>query len=226
MLTLMGLPFSAHIRKVIFALRHKSVPFELEPVVPIKDPPEAFLRRSPLRKIPVLVDGDWSVPDSSVICAWLERVHPSPSIYPADPRAYAQALWLEELVDGSLQHDVLHGVMRPLKIAPAVFGQQPDLERVRAVVDDVIPPQLDVVQRLITGPHAAGDALSIADLTITSILVSYFYSGVDLDRDRFAPLLRWLRGIVRHATVAAVLADEAEPAAQFGLDVERVRGLA
>jgi glutathione S-transferase len=71
-----------------------------------------------------------------------------------------------------------------------------------------------------------GDALSIADLTLASILINYFYSGVDLDRDRFDGLLAWLRGILRHETVAAVLADEAKPAADLGLDVERVRALA
>jgi glutathione S-transferase len=222
MLKLMGLPFSAHTRKVMLAMRHKQVEFELVPVVPIKDPPAEFLQRSPLRKIPVLLDGDWSIPDSSVICAWLERVHPSPSLYPTEARAYAEALWLEELVDGSLAHDVLHGVMRPLKIDPVVLGKQPDRAQAQGIIDDVIPPKLDVIQRALQGTYAVGDALSIADLAIASILINYFYSGVDLDRDRFARLLTWFRGTLRHPTFARVLADEREAAAKVGLAVDAV----
>jgi glutathione S-transferase len=226
MLQLMGLPFSAHTRKVILALRHKHVPFQLTPVVPIKDPPPEFLRHSPLRKIPVLVDGDWSVPDSSVICAWLERVHPEPRLYPAEPRAYAKALWIEELVDGDLQHAVLHDVLRPVKLAPVLFGQAPDRARVQAVVDDVIPPKLDGLQAQLEGDYAVGDAPSLADFTLASILVNYHYAGFDLDPGRFARLRAWLRGILRLELVAAVLAEEAGPARDIGFDVDRVRDLA
>ena len=40
--------------------------------------------------------------DSSVICAYLERIHPMPALYPMDPVEYAKALWFEEYGDSEL----------------------------------------------------------------------------------------------------------------------------
>jgi len=37
-----------------------------------------------------------------VICAYLERTHPNPPLYPSDPYDYARALWFEEYADGGL----------------------------------------------------------------------------------------------------------------------------
>lgn len=76
----LGIPFSAHTRKVIINLIEKDLEFELTPVVPIVDegptaPPPDWAQLSPLRLIPVLRDGDLSLADSSVINMYLDRKH-------------------------------------------------------------------------------------------------------------------------------------------------------
>ncbi|MFO5689555.1 glutathione S-transferase family protein, partial [Klebsiella pneumoniae] len=60
---------------------------------------EAFERLSSLRQIPVLVDGDFVLNDSSVICQYLEERYPQPSLYPVDIGQRAQARSLEEYAD-------------------------------------------------------------------------------------------------------------------------------
>src|SRR5262245_15612489 len=110
MLEVHGVPFSAHTRKVLVALREKDLTFELVRVIPLSPPP-GWLELSPLGKIPVLRTPDVTVADSSVICQYLERLHPTPSIYPSDPAAFARALWIEEFVDGGLAPHVLPGLL-------------------------------------------------------------------------------------------------------------------
>jgi hypothetical protein len=83
MLEIHGVPFSVHTRKVLLTLREKQLPFELVPVIPLT-PPSGWSELSPLGKIPVLRSPKLTVADSSVICQYLERRHPSPSIYPSD----------------------------------------------------------------------------------------------------------------------------------------------
>lgn len=59
-------------------------------------------RLSPLCKVPVLVDGDVVVSDSSRIARHLERQCPEPRLIPTDPEARAYALLLEEWADEAL----------------------------------------------------------------------------------------------------------------------------
>jgi glutathione S-transferase len=59
-------------------------------------------RLSPLCKVPVLVDGDHVIADSSRIARHLERHHPEPRLIPSDPAARAYALVLEEWADEAL----------------------------------------------------------------------------------------------------------------------------
>ena len=56
-------------------LSEKGLPYEREEILPMNVPPE-FKKISPLGKIPAYRDGEVTLCDSSVICAYLERVHP------------------------------------------------------------------------------------------------------------------------------------------------------
>jgi glutathione S-transferase len=86
---------------VILAAKEKGIAYENEAVIPFTPPP-GWDELSPTGKIPVATDGDLLLPDSSVICAYLERTRPNPPLYPADTRDYVQALWFEEFADGTI----------------------------------------------------------------------------------------------------------------------------
>ncbi|MGH9201486.1 MAG: glutathione S-transferase family protein, partial [Vicinamibacterales bacterium] len=85
MLKIYGVPFSVHTRKVIVTAIEKKLPYENEPVIPF-NPPAGWDELSLTGKIPVVADCDLVLRDSSVICAYLERVHPDCPIYPAETR--------------------------------------------------------------------------------------------------------------------------------------------
>ncbi|MGZ6009598.1 MAG: glutathione S-transferase family protein, partial [Rhizomicrobium sp.] len=79
---------SPFVRKVRVMLTEKGVDYTLEQVNPFMPPPE-FLAISPLKRIPVLRDTDRpepnTLPDSSIICDYIEHKYPKPALYPADP---------------------------------------------------------------------------------------------------------------------------------------------
>ena len=105
--TLYGVSLSPFVRKVRAALAIKGVDYDLAPVMPGALDPE-FLTKSPLSKVPVWEEGDFALPDSSVICAYLERTRPTPSIYPADARAFGQGALL-----GGVRGHAARRVRRP-----------------------------------------------------------------------------------------------------------------
>ena len=130
MLRIHGVPFSAHTRKVILAAIEKGIAYELVPVVPLA-PPAGWTDLSPLGLIPAIEHDGYALADSSVICLYLDRVHPQPAIYPSDPKHYARALWLEEFVDGGLAPHVLRGLLMQRVFAPRFLNRPPDEELIR-----------------------------------------------------------------------------------------------
>lgn len=101
MLVLYGHPFSSYTQKVLIALYENATPFEFRCLGP--DQPQysaEWLRRWPLRKFPLLVDGDRSVAETSIIIEYLQLVHPGPVILlPSDPMSALEVRLLDRFFD-------------------------------------------------------------------------------------------------------------------------------
>jgi glutathione S-transferase len=78
---IIGTYLSPFVRKVLVTLHLKSIPYQLDPLIPFLGNMK-FTSFSPLRIVPILINNDFSITDSSVICQYLEDKYPSPSIYP------------------------------------------------------------------------------------------------------------------------------------------------
>jgi glutathione S-transferase len=93
-------PLSMFGAKAEIALREKGidfelvmVPFEMKTLYQPKHPEVA--RINPKRQVPVLVDGDLEIFDSTQIFEYLETIRPEPALWPAEPTARARARLLE-----------------------------------------------------------------------------------------------------------------------------------
>lgn len=95
---------SACAAKVRFALAEKRLEWRSHYVDILKgeqfDP--AFLALNPKAVVPVLVEDDFIVPESTIICEYVEDRFPQNSIYPADARARARARAWTKAVDEEL----------------------------------------------------------------------------------------------------------------------------
>jgi len=89
---------SPYVRKVLAVLHIEDIDYRIDSIVPFFGD-DRFAKASPIRRIPVYIDGRITLCDSSVICQYLEDAHPSPRLYPADIAERAEARWLEEFAD-------------------------------------------------------------------------------------------------------------------------------
>jgi glutathione S-transferase len=90
---ILGVGLSPFVRKTRVFFAEKGLTYDLVPVFPGSPDPE-YRKKSPLGKIPCYEEEDgFTVPDSSVICTYIESVHPTPALYPQDPKLRARALW-------------------------------------------------------------------------------------------------------------------------------------
>jgi glutathione S-transferase len=123
-------PLSLYSRKVEIALAEKGLAFERE-MVPFsqaqgyqpKHP--AVLAANPKGQVPVLIDGDLTLFDSTLIFEYLEEAYPKPPLFPADARARARCRLLELAAD-----DILMAPVRLLMYRSE--PPSPDVERQRA----------------------------------------------------------------------------------------------
>ena len=119
-LALYGHPFSSYTQKVLISLYENATPFEFREIGP--DAPQhiqEWMRRWPLMKFPMLLDGDHQVVETSIIIEYLQLNHPGPARLIRDDREAAlDVRFLDRFFD-------LH-VMDAMQVAVAAkIGQVP-----------------------------------------------------------------------------------------------------
>ena len=176
-LVIYGSPVSPFVRKVAALCAEKSVAVEIE-AVNVFDPPQWFRDISPLKRIPVLRDRSiaeegaaGTIADSSAICAYIEKKHPAPALYPAQAFAHGRALFIEEYADSHLAATGGLGIFRPIYFS-AMRGGEPDLAKARETWAEQMPAILSYLDAALGDEEFyAGGALSIADITVACVLM-------------------------------------------------------
>lgn len=219
MLKIYGVPFSAHTRKVIVTAIEKNIPYEIVPTIPLA-PPSDWIDKSPLGLIPVIEDDEIRLADSSVICLYLERKYPQCSIYPSDARQYGRALWLEEFIDSGTAPHVLRGLLMQRVFAPKFLKQPADEALIAASLHRMIPERLSYLEKALVGNYFVGESLSIADITVASILINFHYAGENILATEYPKLHRFLRLILKRASFATAIKAEL-PAAESIPELDR-----
>jgi glutathione S-transferase len=217
MLTIHGLPISVHTRKVILAAIEKGLPYRNEPVIPF-NPPAGWDELSPTGKIPVVEADDFTLRDSSVICAYLEKTQPNPPLYPSAPKAFAEALWLEEYADGTLFRDVVHGLLFQKMIRPKILKQETDDSVVAKILETAMPKVFGYLDRNVMGEFLVGERFGIADIAVMSNLINFHYIGLAIDGGHWPRLQRYFTRMLQHPSIRTALAGEAGVVAHLGLD--------
>ena len=158
----------------------RGLDYESTPTFPGDDSP-AFRAISPLGKIPVLEHDGFTVPDTSVICRYLERIAPEPALYPADPQLEARAYWLEEYADSRLI-ETCAGLFRERLLKPRMFNEPTNEAVVEEILAERMPECLSYLETVIPDSgFLVGDALSVADLAVTTCFIQARYGDFDVD---------------------------------------------
>lgn len=202
-----GVNASPFVRKVRVALAEKNLPYELKPQVPFGQPPEYF-KMSPLGKIPCLQEGDYTLPDSSCIIAYLERTNPKPALYPEDPKEFGRALFFEEYADSKLV-ETLGPVFFQRVVRKVIFKQEPDETIVRKKIDEEAPKVLDWIEGQIGDREwLVGTRFGIADLATASPFVNFGHAGESVDAKRWPRLSAYLQRVHARPSFKALIEEE------------------
>jgi glutathione S-transferase len=203
---LYGASQSPFVRKARIVLEEKGIPYETENLIPVPKTPE-LLALHPMGKIPILRDGEVVVPDSSVICAYLEKKHPSPALYPGDPADLAKALFLEEYADTRM-FEVLGPILFERVVKRFVFQQEPDEARVADLLARELPPVLDYLEFQVPGDRDSVLArFGIADAALGAQLGSLTSGGIEIDARRWPRTARYYRALLARPSFKTAMAQ-------------------
>lgn len=189
--TVIGSPVSPYVRKVLAACAIKGVEVELDPISPMYGNDD-FERISPLRRVPVWIEGDLVLCDSSVIVQYIEETRPGPSLWPADPVQRAKARWLEEFADTRLFDVLGWRLFYQIALKPRFFGAEADTEVVEKARDVELPQILDYLESQTPEAGFLLGALSMADLSVAPAFLNGRAVQVNVDPDRWPRLAAWL----------------------------------
>jgi glutathione S-transferase len=180
MLRLYRFPFSTNVERVALALAHKGLEVESVWVDPADRSEVARISGQEL--VPVLVDGDRVVADSTVILEHLDERFPERPLYPADP---ARRTELRLFVDW------FNRVWKrpPNLIVAEEEKAEPDRARI-AELEGLIAGALPLFENLLAGrDFLFGHELSAADVVAFPFL-KYALLWEEGDPDRFHEVLR------------------------------------
>jgi glutathione S-transferase len=198
---------SPYVRKVLACLELKGLDYRVDPITPFFGNDE-FERLSPLRRIPVLIDGDFTLCDSSVICAYLEDAYPFPPLLPAQPRDRARARWLEEFADTRLGDLFIWGLFYQRVVRPAVWGEPGDEARVARILAEDAPSALDYLERELPASGFLFGDLGLADISVASFFRNAENAGFTVDAGRWPKVARFVGDVLAQPVFARLLRYE------------------
>jgi glutathione S-transferase len=181
---IIGSPISPYVRKVLVCLEHKQLDYEIDPIVPFFGD-DRFSKLSPLRRIPVLIDARVALADSSVICQYLEDLHPEPAFYPRDVADRARARWLEEFADSRMGDVFIWRLFNQVAIKPRVWNEPTDQAVVKQALEVEIPSVLDYLEEQLPEEGFFFGELSIADVSIACFFRNAAFARFQPDAARW-----------------------------------------
>ena len=204
-LIVFGHAFSSYTWKVLIALHENATPFEFRQVGP--DQPAnttEWLQRWPLRKFPLLVDGERQVVETSIIIEYLQQRHPGPvRLIPDDPAQALEVRFMDRFFDLHVMDAAQHAVNGALtgdagKRSEGLALSAEKLERAYGWLET----------RLAGMTWATGDTFTLADCAAAPAL--FYADWVHRIGERY-PVLRGYRArLLARASVARAV-DGARP---------------
>lgn len=197
-------------QKVRIVLAEKSLEYELIPVDITQNEhrrPE-LLRLNPFGKVPVLVDDESVIYDSSVIIEYLEDEYPEPPVLPAvgSSALRARARLLEDLADTTFSPQV--GQLMAEMARPEAERDPARIQRLVRTIERT----LDYLNHELNGQQFLAGDFSIADIGFTPRLLLLANLGVAAGLNR-PNVEGWLRRLLERPSIESLEGLTTEPLA-------------
>ncbi|HEI8866275.1 TPA: glutathione S-transferase [Serratia odorifera] len=184
-LKLYGTPLSGHVHRVTLLLKMLNLPYEFIDAPAEVRHSDAYRQLNPLGQVPLLVDGDFALPDSNAIMTYLvKRYAPDSHWLPEQPQAAAQVqVWLSHAAG-----EVRYGPASCRLIDQ--FAVAEDYASALAITQRFLP---QVEQHLAHREYLATEQPTIADLACYSYLAVAPEGGISLGD--YPAIRRWIARI-------------------------------
>ncbi len=158
MLTLHGFSASNYYNIVKYVLLYKGLPFKEQLIY---GGGEEWLSISPVGKIPALTTANGqAISETTVICDYLEEIHPQNPLYPTDPLARAKVRQIMKITELYLE-------LSSRKLIAYAFSGKPAPQLALDDARHVTKRGLAALKRLCKfSPYIAGAEFSLADIYV------------------------------------------------------------
>ncbi len=162
-------PFPTRVRLVLYA-KGLDIPFVEPSGIHDGGGKGDYLKINPLGRVPTLeLDDGRTLPESEVICEYLEDAYPEPTLRPADPWARAQVRLISRLCDFYLVM-----AMVPLFTASGMSRKRWDAARIDSAFAEIRKSLAFIEHYIGTDGYAVGTSLTQADGALAPQLMLAF----------------------------------------------------
>ncbi|AUW57202.1 glutathione S-transferase [Sphingobium sp. SCG-1] len=204
-LQLFGHPFSSYCQKAIIAFYENDIPFTLRMVSPDEpDNAAEWAEVWPIKRFPVLQDGEQVLAEASIIVEYLDIHYPGPvRLIPEDRDAALRVRMMDRFFDNYIstpQQKIVFNALRPEgeKDEPGVRDARSLLDTAYAWLDDAMAGRT----------WACGETFTLADCGAAPFL--FYAHWVHPVADRFANVLAYRARLLERPSFARAV-DEARP---------------
>ncbi len=172
-----------------------------------------FLALNPNGRLPVIIDGDFVLPESLAITLYLAKKHGLGTLYPRrledEARVWQWSFWAIAEVDRAVNIWSLHAVRLPP-------GERNSALREEAL--KVVAAPFKVLDAAVAGrPYLLGAEFSIADLNVAAVISR----AIDMDLAAWPQLKAWLTRCLDRPAARAALALKSRSDGETPADVTR-----
>ncbi len=170
MITIYGSMASPWAARAVMAAKYKGLAFDMKlPDGGLKS--DAYLALNPMGKIPTLVDGEITLPESDIICQYLEDRYPEPALLPATATERNQVRLLSRIVDLYVWPPV-SAMLRQM------LTKNTDEAKIEAAIAEGCQAIEHLVHFMGPGPYAWSENLTLADC---ALLPTFFFLDAPLE---------------------------------------------
>jgi len=200
MLKLYNYPDCPFCQKVRVVLAEKDLEYEKTLVDLRKQDQKTpeFLQLNPYGKVPVLVDEDTVVYDSTIINEYLDEEYPIPALMPEDSQGKAQVRTLEDYCDNSFIPPTTVLLAQALKPE----GER-DEQRVEQAREELRRCLYFLREKLDGNQYLVGNQFTLADAAFAPRMIVLGRLGFEFE-PALAPVQQWVERIRARPSVASL----------------------
>lgn len=200
------LPLSPYCRKVRLVLAEKRLPVELRHEKIWERRPE-YLALNPAGTVPTLLeDNGLAVPESSVICEYIEEAYPDSTLLGSTLAARVEARRLVAWFDGPFADAVTTNLVREKYLKRISSSGQPDAAALRISYGNLRDHMGYIGWLAETRSFLAGETMTLADLAAAAHISVLDFLG-DIDWSQHGHTRDWYARIKSRPSFRSLLTD-------------------